>query len=427
MVIYKTIKEVLKSTSPKFIDDLVYTATFTEDKRVKKAARDAIMKLAKNLGAYPASINGLYMAFGHKKVSGFTVPAFNVRTMTYDKARLIFQLAKTLKTGSFIFEIARSEMGYTNQEPLEYSTSIMAAAVAEKYKGPVFIQGDHYQFKAKIFKETPQVEIKKIKELIKKSVEAGFYNIDIDASTLVDLDKKDVSEQQKNNYEMTALMTKYIRSIEPKKVTVSIGGEIGHIGGVNSNTEDFKAFMDGYRKLTGKLTGISKVSVQTGTSHGGIPLPDGKIAEVSLDFKVLKDISKVARDEYKIGGSVQHGASTLPNTLFNHFPKNNTLEIHLATGFQNIVYDNLPDHIREEMYFWLKNNLKDEWKEGWSEEQFIYKTRKKALGPFKKKLWSMTPVQKALVLQNLKKQFGFLMKKLNIVGNKKIVDKYVKQ
>ncbi|MFZ6035312.1 MAG: class II fructose-bisphosphate aldolase [Patescibacteria group bacterium] len=426
MVIYKTLKEVKDATSPKHIDDLVYTATFSEDKKIKQAARDTIMGLAKKTGAHPASINDLYMAFGKKKIKGFTVPAFNVRTLTYDKARLIFQLAKQLKTNSFIFEIARSEMGYTDQEPAEYSTSIMAAAVAEKYKGPVFIQGDHFQFKAKVFADSPEVEIKKIKELIKKSVDAGFYNIDIDASTLVDLEKTDVNEQQRNNYEMTALLTKYIRSIEPKKVTVSIGGEIGHIGGVNSNTKDFKAFMDGYLARIGKLTGISKVSVQTGTSHGGIPLPDGTIAKVSLDFGVLKDITKVARDQYKIGGSVQHGASTLPNSLFNHFPKNNTLEIHLATGFQNIVYDNIPENLRSEMYEWIKNNLKEEWKEGWSEDQFIYKCRKKALGPFKKKLWMMGPLQKSLVLKALKKQFEFLMKKLNIAGNRKVVDKYVK-
>jgi fructose/tagatose bisphosphate aldolase len=426
MLIYKTIKEVTMATAPKYIQDLVFTATFSGDKKIKKAARVAILKLAKKAGVYPASINDLYMAFGKKKVSGFTVPAFNVRTLTYDKARLIFQLGRRLKTNSFIFEIARSEMGYTDQEPDEYSTSILAAAVAEKYKGPVFIQGDHYQFKAKVFKETPEVEIKKIKELIKKSIEAGFYNIDIDASTLVDLEKKTENEQQKNNYEMTSLLTKYIRSIEPKGVKVSIGGEIGHIGGKNSNPTEFKAFMDNYVKRIGKLTGISKVSVQTGTSHGGIPLSDGSIAEVSLDFEVLKSISKVAREHYQIGGSVQHGASTLPNALFNHFPKNNTLEIHLATGFQNIVYDYLPATIKKEMFEWIKNNLKVEWKEGWSESQFIYKTRKKALGPFKKKLWVMTPAEKKPVLQNLKKQFEFLMKKLNITGNRKIVDRFVK-
>lgn len=408
------------------IDDLIYTATFTEDKKAQAKAREQIFKLAKRSGVYPASIHNLYMAFGAKKISGFTIPAFNIRTLTYDMARLIFQLARSLKTNAFIFEIARSEIGYTDQEPIEYTTSVIAAAIAEKYKGPVFLQGDHYQFSAKKFKDNPNQELKRIKELVKKSIDAKFYNIDVDGSTLVELEKPTLIEQQRNNFEMTTALTKYIRSLEPKKVTISVGGEIGHIGGKNSNAQEFQAFMDNYLKGVKKLTAISKVSVQTGTSHGGIPMADGTIAKVSIDFNVLKSISKVARDKYHIGGAVQHGASTLPNELFNHFPKNNALEIHLATGFQNIAYEYMPDRLKKEIYQWIKNNLKEEWKEGWSEDQFIYKTRKKALGPFKKKLWSMSDAEKKPILAALKKQFGFLMRKLNVVDKRKIVDRFIK-
>ena len=84
--------------------------------------------------------------------------------------------------------------------------------------------------------------------------------------------------------------------------------------------------------------GISKVSVQTGTSHGGVPLPDGGVAEVKLDFEVLRELGVVAR-EYGLAGAVQHGASTLPDSLFHRFPEVETAEIHLATGFQNALYE----------------------------------------------------------------------------------------
>jgi len=408
------------------IDKLIYTAVFSPDEKTKKQAKTTIRQIAKKRGVYPASIHQLYVAFGQKKITGFTVPAINIRTLTYDMAKLIFQIAKTKKIGAFIFEITRSEIKYTNQQPDEYVTVILAAAVKERYKGPIFIQGDHYQFSAKKFKENPEEEIEKIKQLIKKSIKAGFYNIDIDASTLVELKKPNLDEQQKNNYQITALLTKYIRSIEPKKTTVSIGGEIGHIGGKNSTPEEFEAFITGYKKQIGKLIGMSKVSVQTGTSHGGIPLPDGTIAKVSIDFNVLKDISHIARNKYQIGGSIQHGASTLPNELFNHFPKNDALEIHLATGFQNIVYDNMPLGLKKEIYQWLKENCQDEWKEGQTEDQFIYKTRKKALGPFKEKLWQLSTKEKKPILTNLKKQFSFLMRKLNVVDTKNVVNKFIK-
>jgi len=416
----------------KSIDDLIYSAIFTPSDVEKKQARKLIRQMAQKKGIYPDSIHNLYMACGQKKVSGFTVPAINIRTLTYDTATIIFQLIKEKKIGPVIFEIARSEIGYTEQPPDEYAVAVLAAAIKAGYRGPVFLQGDHYQFKAKVFKDDPKTEIEKIKKLIKSSIEAGFYNIDIDASTLVDLDKPSLDDQQKNNYQMTALITQYIRSLEPKKVTVSVGGEIGHIGGKNSTAEEFEAFMKGYlrelksQKSKVKKIGISKVSVQTGTSHGGIPLPDGTIARVSIDFKVLKSIGQVARNKYQIGGPVQHGASTLPNNLFDHFPKNNTLEIHLATGFQNIVYENMPVNLKQEIYNWIKKNLKDEQKEGQTEEQFIYKTRKKALGPFKKKIWSLSEQQKKPILKKLSEQFEFLFKKLNIFNSRKILEQYIK-
>jgi len=406
------------------IDELIYSAIFSPDESVKKTSRTSIRKLAEEKGIKLASINDLYMSIGQGKVSGFTVPAINVRSLTYDLARQVFQIMKEKKVGPVLFEIARSEIKYTEQQPDEYAVSILAAAIKENYVGKVFVQGDHYQFSAKNFAANKQDEIDKIKELIKKSIDAGFYNIDIDASTLVDLSKTELIEQQRNNYEMTALLTEYIRSIQPKEVVISIGGEIGHIGGVNSNVADFETFMDNYLKLIKdkNLVGVSKVSVQTGTSHGGIPLPDGTIAEVKLDFNVLKSITESARSKYKIGGSVQHGASTLPNDLFHNFPTYNTLEIHLATGFQNIVYDHMDPKLKQEIYEWLKINCKDEQKEGQTEDQFLYKTRKKALGPFKNKIWTQEAKYKDDTLAALKKQFEYLFTQLNLFNTTKWIE-----
>lgn len=407
------------------IDELVYSATLTEDRDLQTHLRTLILNIARALNIFPASIHDLYGAIGRGEVTGFTVPAINVRMMTYDTARVIFQLMQQQKIGTLIFEIARSEMQYTAQKPAEYTTSVLAAAIKEGYTGPVFLQGDHFQFSPAKFKEDPAAETQRLKDLIQESISAGFYNIDIDASTLVDLSKKDLDEQQINNYEKSAELTKFIRQIQPNDITVSVGGEIGHIGGVNSTTADFEAFMDGYlKKIDTQTIGMSKVSVQTGTSHGGMPLPGGGVAEVKLDFNVLKDIGILAREKYHIGGPVQHGASTLPNELFFNFPKVNTLEIHLATGFQNLVYDAMPQALRDKMYQWTRENTKDEWKEKDTEDQNIYKTRKKAIGPFKKDLWSLSDIEKTPIREKLATQFSFLFKQLNVGNTKDVADKY---
>ncbi len=412
------------------IDTLVYESVFNSSEEVKTKTRWLIRELAKNLGCGSGSIQGLYDAFGRGEVSGFTVPAVNVRGMTYDFARAMFRVAKKHQIGAFVFEIAKSEMGYTFQRPDEYSACILAAAVKENYSGPVFIQGDHFQFNAKKFAEDPKKETEVIRSLIKEAIAAQFYNIDIDSSTLVDLSKPTLEEQQRNNFELAAEMTALIRELEPKGVTVSVGGEIGEVGKKNSTPEESRAYMQGYVKtLTAKKKGaktISKISVQTGSSHGGVPLADGTVAKVNIDFDVLKKISEIARKEYGMAGAVQHGASTLPEELFDKFPGVGTAEIHLATGFQNLLYDLFPKEFRESIYDYLRKNMAEEKKPDMTDEQFIYKTRKKGFGPFKEQMWNLDKVWFEKANKELEKRFEFIFLKLKMQNTKSIVDKYVK-
>ncbi|MFC1576658.1 class II fructose-bisphosphate aldolase, partial [Candidatus Omnitrophota bacterium] len=375
------------------------------------------------------SINDLYLARGKGDFGGFTVPAINLRTLTYDLARAIFRAAKKLNAGTFIFEIAKSEMGYTDQIPAEYTSMCLAAAVEEGYQGPVFIQGDHFQLKAKNYTTDPDKEMESMKALMTEAIGSGFYNIDIDSSTLVDLSKTTTKEQQLHNYKVCAELTKFIREIEPEGLNVSVGGEIGEVGGKNSTPEELKVFMEGYSELLGKgIPGISKMSIQTGTSHGGVVMADGTVAEVKLDFKTLENLSKLSREKFGMAGAVQHGASTLPSDAFGKFPEVETAEVHLATQFQNIIYDSkhFPDDLRKKIYAWINENLTAEKKEGQTEEQFIYKTRKKALGPFKKDIINLPAEVKAKIVALVEKEFQFLFEKLNIKDTAALVSKYLK-
>lgn len=407
------------------IDDLIATFVFSENEEIKQTAASAIRQAAKELSITSTSILPFYSALGKRLItSDFTVPAINVRALTYDTATLLFQLMDKHAIGPLVFEIAKSEMKYTKQRPFEYTTVILAAAIKAGYSGPVFIQGDHFQLNHDNFTSDPENEVTSIENLIKESLDAGFFNIDIDASTLVDLSKTTLSEQQRHNSEVTARLTKFIRDHEPKDMAVSIGGEIGHIGGRNSTPEDFEAFMNGYIALV-TSNGISKVSVQTGSSHGGIPLPDGTIKKAAIDFSVLSEVGELARDTYHMAGAVQHGASTLPLELFSEFPKHNTAEIHLATGFQNIVFDTIPSALRDEMYHWLTTNKKDEWKEDYNKEQFLYKTRKHTLGVFKQQLWSLRAEEKQPILQALTTQFETIFEKLNMYNTKEVLGKHI--
>ena len=411
-------KELLKEKT----EILAYNLIFNQNDSIRKYLYWLVWQIAQNLQIFPSSINSLYRAIGRGECEKvFTVPAINLRTLTFYLAQRIFRVAKRLGAGAFIFEIAKSEIGYTKQRPSEYTSLILLAAIKEDFKGCVFIQADHFQVKS-----NKEEEIDSLKDLIKEAINAGFFNIDIDTSTLVDLSKQDLDAQQKENYSLCAALTHFIRRLEPENITISVGGEIGEIGGKNSTPGELRAFMKGYLKLTEGIEGISKIAIQTGTTHGGVVLPDGSIARVKLDFDTLKNLSQIAKSEFKLAGCVQHGASTLPKEAFCKFPETGCCEIHLATQFQNIVYENMPKDLKEEIYSWLKENFKKNWKEGMTEEQFLYKTRKQALGAFKKKIYELPKEVLNKTCDEIEELFEFLFKQLKVEDTKYLVEKYVK-
>ncbi len=407
---------------------LVRQAVFG-DEGERNVARWLLWEIGQAVGVRPASIHDLYAARGQGKCHGFTVPAMNIRASSYDTMRSIFRTAIALDAGAFILEIARSEIAYTEQRPTEYVAVAIGSALREGFRGPLFIQGDHFQVNHKKFAVDPVTEVNAVKALVKEAVAAGFYNIDVDTSTLVDLSKTTLAEQQRLNYEVCVDITRAVRAEEPSGVTISIGGEIGEVGTENSTAAELEAFMDGYvgtlRAQGGNMAGLSKISVQSGTSHGGVVLSDGSIADVKLDLDTLQSLSKISRERYGLSGAVQHGASTLPDTAFHNFPRTETAEIHLATNFQNMLYDHLPAATRDEMYAWLEINAKEERKPTDSAEQFFYKTRKKAIGPFKRQLWSLPADVRAALAAAYDAKFTFLFNQLGIAGTRAMVAQYV--
>lgn len=308
-----------------------------------------------------SSTQKLYEKIAKGECAGFTVPAFNIRTLTLDVARALFRAAKKTKTGAFIIELAPSEMKYTNQTPKEYADNCLKAAQAEKFTEPLFLQGDH-------FKPTnPDLE-----SLIRRAIKAGFYNIDIDCSGL----------SLQENFSQTARLTNFIRVLEPKNLTISIGGEVGKIGGKNTTPEELEEFLSGVKE-------IIKVAVQTGTAHG----KGGKI-----DFMLLQSLSTKAK-EYGLAGIVQHGASTLPEEQFKEFPKAGVCEIHLATLFQSVILENpyFPQELREKI------------------------DSKKSLGILKKEILSMPQKNINKICEELEEKFLFFFQTLNVSDTKDLI------
>jgi hypothetical protein len=155
-------------------------------------------------------------------------------------------------------------------------------------------------------------------------------------------------------------------------------------------------------------------------------MPDGSIAQVKIDFDALEKCSKLAREKYGMAGAVQHGASTLPAELFNKFAQLGACEVHLATEFQNMLYDHpaFPADLKHTIYERLRTAAADERKASDTDEQFFYKTRKKALGMFKRELWSQPPVIRAAIGSALEAKFAFLLEQLNVAKTRTLAERF---
>jgi fructose/tagatose bisphosphate aldolase len=410
--------------------ELASLAVFGPAKEVQRDAGYVVRTAARRARAYPASIASLYAARGRGDVAAdFTVPAINVRGMSFDVASAAFRAMKTLDAGAVVFELNRAEVAFTDQPPREFAVVVLAAALAEGWSGPVFIQLDHLMADAAAWGTDPEKEVAALERLISDAVRAGFYNVDIDASTLVDLSQPSVPEQQRPNIDVTALLARYVRSIEPPGVRVSLGGEIGEVGGHNSTEEELRAFVDGFLSEVGDDVpgGLAKVSVQTGTTHGGVRLPDGSIAAASLDFETLGRLSTICRAGYGMAGAVQHGASTLPLALFGRFPECGCAEVHLATGFQDLVLDHpaFPSSLRRDMEAWTLRELEAERRDGETDTQFVRRARRKAWGPFKGAAWALEPAARDEIMASLETQFVQVFGALRVGGTRETVARLV--
>jgi hypothetical protein len=151
------------------------------------------------------------------------------------------------------------------------------------------------------------------------------------------------------------------------------------------------------------------------------------MAQVAIDFETLRKLSEAARDRYGMAGAVQHGASTLPSEAFHKFAECETAEVHLATEFQNLIYENsaFPPAFKDEIYRYLRKTCADEKKPGDTDEQFIYKTRKKAFGPFKRKFWELAADVRNRIGEDLERKFAFLFERLNVRRTAELVKKAV--
>ncbi len=436
-------KDLVITDGKAFVSCLPTLAANVADFGEKTAPNDVrtlstwiISRAAQKMGVKVNSPQEAYIAIAEGKApKRFTIPAVNVRADVLDMSRALFRAAIDNNVGALIIELARSESGYTNQTPMEFAAVVQAAAIMEGFKGPLFLQGDHIQLKAKAVRaggEQATRELAAHRQLIIDFLKNGTGSIDLDMSPFELRDRTELShkDQQAENAQLTAGKIKEVRELEGNlglEWNTLLGGETGEVGKQDTSMEDLRAYAEGIQENLQSLgvdpaLGIRKIAVANGSAHGGIIGPDGKpLDDVKINFNVLRMATEFGR-KFGWAGSVQHGASTLPESMFRTFVEYGAVEVHLATGFQNQLFDiafaRVPGFM-DMTYAFLDANFSGEYKESKTQDQNWYSTRKKFLGPNKWGIWTLPESVRAEIAEAWYKQFGFLFTELKVVDTKK--------
>ncbi len=389
----------------------------------EKAA--CLREITRSAGVFPASIHDFYTANLRQEVPAMAVPAINIRGMTFDIACAAWRAAQKSQAGPIIFELAPYEMVSGSQDFAEYCTIIQAAAVHEGYAGPVFLQGDLFQV------DTGE-DLPYIKEMIISAIRAGMYNLDINASPLINQDGESPLEQQVRNGRIIAELTSFALDNSPAGIHPSIGGEVGGLERNNTTIQDLQAFMNVFSgSFSNSAGGLDKVSARTGTVLGGIIGTDGSISDMPIDLELVVQLSQKLRQDYSIAGLVQHGASTLRVPSLARLAASGVIEVHLGTQIQNIVFDHpaFPAELIEYMrvsLFTSKARPAEITKlaPSQSREQRFYHSRLNAWGMFKENLWILPDDIRVEITSALQIWFENLFSVLNVAGKRDYISKY---
>ena len=127
-----------------------------------------------------------------------------------------------------------------------------------------------------------------------------------------------------------------------------------------------------------------------------------------------------------MAGAVQHGASTLRGDQLAKMPVNGAIEVHLALGFNNLIFDHpsLPQSIKDEIRDYVFANHAHERGENETDAQFLYNIRKKSWKIIKKKFWELPETIQNDIMNSLQKMFYDMFVWMNIQNTFDLVAQY---
>ncbi len=170
-----------------------------------------------------------------------------------------------------------------------------------------------------------------------KGMDNGYTSFSVDASYL----------NLEDNIEAA---TKLAKPLQENNLAIEV--EVGEIKGEEEITKVGEAhyFIESLEE-----NGINPdiLAISNGSVHGHY----GKSQIPHIHLRRTYDIASAVKS-HGISGIAQHGTTGTPNIIIDQFPEHEIKKANVATNFQDIVVDNLPDGLVEDMREWQEEHDK---------------------------------------------------------------------
>lgn len=251
-------------------------------------------------GIYFSSLQKMNQSQGNQSAfSKICIPVFDISELTFEQLQELTKAihgesSKKNSLAAFCIDFA---LDGEVDLPVQLSR-ITAVALLHGYQGPLFLQADQLKFDALRFENDRENLLDELKSKTKQAIRFGIFNINYDASQLVDEEASRISEKMLMNLKMVALGTNlWVRNFQPNGMVVSVSGNLGGSDGSLPGEADVKEFLQRLLKEGSRLRfGV------TGDDISKIEIPVTKINQESVSL--INQLNEVIRRDIKLGGVV---------------------------------------------------------------------------------------------------------------------------
>jgi hypothetical protein len=282
------------------------------------------------------------------------IPVFDISELTFKQIQELTRVVQNKnaeKNSLAAFSLDFASLGEVDL--LVQLSKIASAALQHEYQGPLFLQANQLRFDGLRFENDRENLLEELKSKTKQAIRMGIFNINFDASQLVDMDALHISEKMLMNLKMVALATNlWVRNFQPNDVVVSVNGKMDLSDGFLPDKEDVKEFLQRLLKEGSRLRfGV------TGEDISKIEIPATKIDQESVDQ--INQLNEVVRRDIKMGGVVIDAGSLKDMNAYLPFSDLRICELKMKLEKGLITEDNISTILKKCGCFEVALNIND--------------------------------------------------------------------